>query len=60
MNTKLSVDNKAGYDYRKMYIRFNFSKSKEFSTMALIKENFEKETLEAWRTYTAALEKCIR
>jgi hypothetical protein len=27
--------------------------------MALIKESFEKETLEAWRTYTAALEKSL-
>ncbi|MDJ0819669.1 MAG: hypothetical protein QNJ58_25935 [Desulfobacterales bacterium] len=27
--------------------------------MALIKEDFEKETLEAWRTYTAALEKSL-
>jgi hypothetical protein len=27
--------------------------------MALIKESFEKETLEAWRTYTATLEKSL-
>jgi hypothetical protein len=27
--------------------------------MALIKEDFEKETLEAWRTYTAALENSL-
>ena len=27
--------------------------------MALIKEDFEKETLEAWRTYTTALEKSL-
>jgi len=27
--------------------------------MAMIKEDFEKETLEAWRTYTAALENSL-
>ena len=27
--------------------------------MALIKESFEKETLEAWRTYATALEKSL-
>jgi hypothetical protein len=31
----------------------------EVFNMALIKEDFEKETLEAWRIYTAALEKSL-
>jgi hypothetical protein len=36
----------------------NFQNKKVFS-MARIEESFEKETLEAWRTYTAALERSL-